>query len=399
MNVYQGSPIVYSCVTEFLDQAQTSFIASNYLVASDEERTVLFGDYTPSFPLSNAGWNKGLELARYYGTYADNKYSLVEEQQWSYSVEAAATQIFDNYVIHKKYHPLFTAGPSAMAANFTPYTIIHYPFYSRWYKLDSILEKTYASDKKDNNTITTNVSYRYNNFDKLLFEEEFYNSKGEKIIKRVNRPKQMLDSGRDPDGIYAGMVSGHLLDPVVEEIQLNNGNPISLIKTSYFTPFAGLYVPQNVDRQIGGNPMERLVNYHAYDNKGNLLSASYEKGPKSCYVWGYGGQYLIAKIENCEYSSLSDVLDGTSTVESFRNNLIPTDAAVNAFLSTLRNHLTLKQAQVTTYTYRPLVGMTSATDAAGVTTYYEYDDFQCLKRVKDQEGNIVKQNIYHYKGQ
>jgi len=46
-----------------------------------------------------------------------------------------------------------------------------------------------------------------------------------------------------------------------------------------------------------------------------------------------------------------------------------------------------------------LVGMTSATDAAGVTTYYEYDELQRLKQVKDQEGNIVKQHIYHYKGQ
>jgi YD repeat-containing protein len=59
----------------------------------------------------------------------------------------------------------------------------------------------------------------------------------------------------------------------------------------------------------------------------------------------------------------------------------------------------LKKAQVTTYTYQSLVGMTSATDAAGVTTYYEYDELQRLKRVKDREGNIVKQHIYHYKGQ
>jgi YD repeat-containing protein len=58
-----------------------------------------------------------------------------------------------------------------------------------------------------------------------------------------------------------------------------------------------------------------------------------------------------------------------------------------------------KDAQMTTFTYDPLVGMTSATDAAGVTTFYEYDDWQRLKRVKDENGNIVKQQVYHYKGQ
>lgn len=56
-------------------------------------------------------------------------------------------------------------------------------------------------------------------------------------------------------------------------------------------------------------------------------------------------------------------------------------------------------AQMTTYTYRPLVGMTSMTDAKGMTTYYEYDGFQRLKSIKDAEGNILKNYEYHYKDQ
>nr|WP_199159147.1 hypothetical protein [Pedobacter sp. ASV2] len=54
-------------------------------------------------------------------------------------------------------------------------------------------------------------------------------------------------------------------------------------------------------------------------------------------------------------------------------------------------------AQITTYTYKPLVGMTSSTDTKGQTTYYEYDEFQRLKNVKDQNGNVIKKNAYHYK--
>lgn len=56
-------------------------------------------------------------------------------------------------------------------------------------------------------------------------------------------------------------------------------------------------------------------------------------------------------------------------------------------------------AQMTTYTYTPLVGITSSTDAKGQTTYYEYDDFQRLKWIKDQEGNILKATDYHYQNQ
>jgi len=54
-------------------------------------------------------------------------------------------------------------------------------------------------------------------------------------------------------------------------------------------------------------------------------------------------------------------------------------------------------ASMSTYTYTPMVGTTSQTDAKGQTTYYEYDEFQRLKNVKDQNGNIIKKNIYHYK--
>jgi YD repeat-containing protein len=56
-------------------------------------------------------------------------------------------------------------------------------------------------------------------------------------------------------------------------------------------------------------------------------------------------------------------------------------------------------AQMTTYTYDPQGGMTSATDAAHVTTSYEYDGLQRLKNVRDQDGILLKNYLYHYKGQ
>ena len=54
-------------------------------------------------------------------------------------------------------------------------------------------------------------------------------------------------------------------------------------------------------------------------------------------------------------------------------------------------------AMVTTYTYDPLVGITSMTDPKGYTVYYEYDDFNRLQRVKDQDGYIMSENKYYYR--
>jgi hypothetical protein len=56
-------------------------------------------------------------------------------------------------------------------------------------------------------------------------------------------------------------------------------------------------------------------------------------------------------------------------------------------------------AQMTTYTYDPLIGTTSQCDINNRITYYEYDGLGRLRLIKDQDGNIIKTLEYHYKNQ
>lgn len=53
-------------------------------------------------------------------------------------------------------------------------------------------------------------------------------------------------------------------------------------------------------------------------------------------------------------------------------------------------------AQMTTYTYEPLIGMTSECDASNRIIYYEYDGLGRLKIVRDQDNKIIKQIDYQY---
>lgn len=55
-------------------------------------------------------------------------------------------------------------------------------------------------------------------------------------------------------------------------------------------------------------------------------------------------------------------------------------------------------ARMTTYTYEPLIGMSSKCDANNRVTYFEYDGLGRLIVIKDQDNNIVKTVDYHYRG-
>jgi YD repeat-containing protein len=51
-------------------------------------------------------------------------------------------------------------------------------------------------------------------------------------------------------------------------------------------------------------------------------------------------------------------------------------------------------ANMTTYTYKGLVGKVSETNALGRITFFEYDALGRLKLVRDQEGNIIEKKAY-----
>ena len=54
-------------------------------------------------------------------------------------------------------------------------------------------------------------------------------------------------------------------------------------------------------------------------------------------------------------------------------------------------------AFIKTYTYDPLVGVTSITDPKGDTVYYTYDGLGRLQYVKDAQGKLLTDYQYHYK--
>ncbi|MEO1485770.1 MAG: hypothetical protein AAFU57_08485 [Bacteroidota bacterium] len=144
------------------------------------------------------------------------------------------------------------------------------------------------------------------------------------------------------------------------------------------------------------------VTFDEYDtSNGNILQYSNMGEISTAVIWGYDKTYPVAKVENATYAQVASLVANIQTLSDADNDRTQgytgNEGALRQALDNLRASLPL--AMVTTFTYDPLIGITSITDPRGYTTYYEYDDYNRLVSTKDANGHLLTQNEYHYKGQ
>lgn len=171
-------------------------------------------------------------------------------------------------------------------------------------------------------------------------------------------------------------------------------------------------------------------------NSGNIALIQKDADYPISYLWGYTNTFPIAEVKNapvnsCFFTSFEE--DGTiglartgtrylaASSYTFPSVYSPLASAtvmsywyysgnVWSFSGEIPYSTTIsitgtaidevraypKGARMTSYTYDPLGGMTSAMDANGITVYYEYDSSNRLIAVKDNDGNVLKHYEYSY---
>ena len=121
--------------------------------------------------------------------------------------------------------------------------------------------------------------------------------------------------------------------------------------------------------------------------------------------WAYNSQYPVVKAENVSYDSLIVAISaalptGYSGLDELHLDIEgPEDIRFKNFNDNLRDHPLLNKGTITTYTYLPLLGVTSQTDPNGLTTYYEYDGLGRLIKVLDNDRNVLQEYKYNYANQ
>jgi YD repeat-containing protein len=186
----------------------------------------------------------------------------------------------------------------------------------------------------------------------------------------------------------------NMIAPVVEQSSYKDDQFLELVRTNYWFLLNGAIKPYTIESQTGTNPLIKRLTYNVYDTKCNPVHIIQNDVVNVVYLWSYNYLYPVAKIEGLTYAQVLNLYPQTS-IDNLSKITNPTSDQINA----IRTALAGQTALVTTFTYKPLVGMLSATAPNGLVTTYEYNSFNRLKYIKDNKGNIVKEDQYHYLNQ
>lgn len=305
-------------------------------------------------------------------------------------------QPFNNHVITTAHQPILSWGSNPPISNVSCDYYVQVPYFKHFTAFDRLKSKITTTYDNVQNPVTATETYNYENTPQhyQLTKTTFSASDGKSVASVNKYPLDLTLSGSAETGRLK-LVNNHQISTLLSQTKTKSNASLKSTTDYKVDPLTNLVVPDVVQTNTVNGTNEVRNVYHKFDAKGNLLSFSKSNGMITNYIWSYNGQYPIAEIQNSSYANIESIL-GKSNIDSFASTS-PDNVAVNNFIAPLK--LALPNAQIILYVYRPLVGLISMTDARGLVTTYEYDAFQRLKAVKDQNGNIIKSYNYHYKGQ
>ncbi len=404
-----GNYVTYSDIIEYFSLNQNFGKIEYKFTSSHESSLYIAGDPFLVPPVITV-WNSGNPLSTKFYQYTKNTggdYTIIKETSNTYDVIQHWQQ--DRVGIRT----LRTISSNSVGAPNT-FNYAAYGLFSDYYRKNGTVQTSYY----DKDAVVTTSFFSYDNNPLLPSKNTTINSSGELIEEYFFYPFDINTA------VYASMTAANMLNYPVEQTTKVDGHIVKSKLTSYkrdvhFPNTDEYYVPDKVYSLETATPLSSFVPFDGfnkdnhypdapevtfsdYDEKGNVLEYTGKNGITGSFFWSHNYTYPVVKAENIDYNTLKTAIEnvaGTSDLETFCKkftNVMYTNSDWDNFNENLRKTPSLKDAMITTYTYQPLVGMTSQTDPAGRTTYYEYDSFERLEYIRDHEGNIIKKYKYHY---
>lgn len=409
---YQNNSIGYTRVTEFYGDAVNNIGKTEYqyTMVYDTGRYYEF----PQHPPTDNEWLRGKELSVKHYKKVGNNYEIVKKIENIYAFpdgseySSANGFCYNSLLVHSDILPMSQdANPNQIYATNEKYfkyplAVIpiprdsdNIPKYKIYYMTGGVfdLKKTTITEYFDTNqelVSQTEYLYAHTMTHHNLKSTKHSTSNPNVLLETIYQYPQELANTLI---IYQKMVDKNIVDIPVNTNVYRGTTKLSEEHTSFreweFSSTHKLLLPELIKTSKGTNSLENRIEYLQYDDKGNPLEVKQTNGTHIVYIWGYNQSYPIAKIENATYSQVSSYVSNLQTLSNGTN-----ESGLISALDTLRANL--PNALVTTYIYKPLVGVTSITDPRGYRTTYHYDSFGRLEYVKDQSGNILQHTTYNY---
>ena len=386
-----GSKTVYSFVNH--DQIKDEPSAGAFTLGMNDD---LYNKYT------SRKLDRGLlKSIKYYGI----SNNLLKEETFEYHSDLS------DYLKTINRYAFAYALPIRVSAN-KIYT--YYPY----------LQKKTTIQYANGKSLKEVEEYQYNKYRLLTQATKYISGVADNTHKVMN--KYLIDvmdeynsmtsvpiPASSPLKIYDEMKTRNMFSCPIENITLRNGNVVSsdivtykkaggnAVKdkiykleidtpcpTSNYTPFKILGPNSlNIDNRCTVN--QEFINYDFY---GNLVYTIDRSGVGTVYLWSYRGEYLVGKIRNITYEEVKSALKPETL--TYLSIIESPNIEIIAEINSLREKL--PKAQVSTYEYKPSVGLTCMTDPAGKVSYFEYNTQNKLEKQLFKDKNNYKQTIRQY---
>lgn len=291
-------------------------------------------------------------------------------------------------------------------ANIEPYMLPEFDlvFYPIFRNSNIKVTETTSEFFDQNKSITSIKNFNYDNYNRIVEEKTFLNNVPNRtIVNSINYEISDSNNLLRPNNIITYEVDNLKTTTLHSKIlKYNNNGIVNLLSEEWDCPRG----QNEYSLELSDNCVKSTLNL--YDNHGNILDYTNKEYINNVILWGYQQTQPIAKIENATYAQVQSALAApphNTTVEAIqaKSNLdndrtvgaTGSEGVLRTALNTLRS--SLLNSQVTTYTYDPLIGVTSITDPSGYTVYYVYDTFNRLQYIKNKDGEVIEQYRYNYK--
>ncbi|ASW74066.1 hypothetical protein CJF12_07000 [Chryseobacterium piperi] len=282
-----------------------------------------------------------------------------------------------------------TGGPTAGFGIRTLSIVSHFPIFSK----ESLLSDTTVTEFFGNQQVTNKTNYLYNS-DNFLEQKSVLTSGQDQITENY------LYTSQIPRLQQANILSENIGKNISKNGKQIFGQVSRYQNNSHYNPTSILQY------DLLANSFFIEGTYDLYD-KNNLLQYTAKDGTPTTVLWGYRNTLPIAKVEGASYSQIMQAfgLNGNSSNSYLqldivkKSNLDINDTTEENMISALdnfRNKSELKDFQITTYTYDPLVGVKTIIQPSGIREYYKYDSSNRLKQILNDENKIIKEFSYNY---